>query len=287
MTLDETTLSVAGLPVHYLEGGSQNGRALVLLHGGIGDAAANWREVLAPLAQDYHVIAPDLPGFGGSAALPEMTFDACVEWLQALLDALNVREAVIVGSFIGALIARLFAAAKPQYVPGLILVNGGMMPSLPPLIQQIVHLPVIGSATFGLIGWWMRSRRALDRMIYNKAVLTDDFRQAWQAGAPAFVDLVRVLFFSPRPAARIPPVPTLLLWGANDPTMTPSDAEQLKQIIPGAKLTQIADCGSLPQLEASDAFVFQVTMFLEQLTRPTLPPKRGVGMLREARTSLN
>ena len=70
MTISENVIDVGGLPVHYWEGGAENGRALLLLHGGIGDAWANWSKVMPALAEDYHVFAPDLPGFGeiGAAA---------------------------------------------------------------------------------------------------------------------------------------------------------------------------------------------------------------------------
>src|SRR5258708_489187 len=121
MTISEKMIDVEGSPVHYFESGAGNGRTLILLSGGIGDARTDWSSVIEPLAEEYHVFAPDLPGFSGSAALPEMSFDGLLHWLKALLDAFQQSEAVLVGHSLGAPLARLFASAEPAYVPAPIL----------------------------------------------------------------------------------------------------------------------------------------------------------------------
>ena len=53
---------------------------------------------------------------------------------------------MIVGKFLGALLARLFAAAEPTYVPAMILVNGGTIPKLPPLLPKLVECRWSGAA---------------------------------------------------------------------------------------------------------------------------------------------
>jgi pimeloyl-ACP methyl ester carboxylesterase len=241
VTNNDKRIDVEGLPVHYLESGAGNGRALLLLHGGIGDARANWSQVLPPLAEKYHVFAPDLPGFGtpasgATAGLPDLSVEKLLHWMQALLDALGQSEAVVLGASTGGMLARLFAAAAPQYVPAIILVNGG--------------------------------------------TLTDDLRESWRAAAPAFAELMRAMLLYHYPEKQAPPVPTLLLWGANDPIMPLALAERTKAEIPGAVLAPIADCGHMPQIEASEAFVFQVTAYLEGLTRARTTNLPGVGILR-------
>src|SRR3954454_2968939 len=128
MTISEKMIDVEGSPVHYYESGACNGRTLLLLSGGFGDAWSNWSAVIEPLAEEYHVFAPDLPGFSGSATLPEMSLDALLHWLKALLDSFGQSEAVIVSHSIGAILARLFASSEPEYVPALILSNGGTFP---------------------------------------------------------------------------------------------------------------------------------------------------------------
>ncbi len=59
---------------------------------------------------------------------------------------------MIAGSFLGALLARLFATAEPNYVPAVILVNGGSIPELPALAPKLVNLPVVGRLSLEIIG---------------------------------------------------------------------------------------------------------------------------------------
>lgn len=279
MTTNEKTIEVEGLPVRYLEGGEDNGRALLLLHGGLGGARANWSQVLPALEEKFHVIVPDLPGFGDTAALPDMSIEKRVHWLRALLDALGQHEAVVLGAGSGGLLARLFAAAEPQYVPAIILVNGGALPRYPGFLPALTRLPAIGETALQLFGRIRHENQNPDRMIYVKEALTEELRAAWRDSAPGFTSLMRALMSYTYPANQTPPVPTLLLWGANDPLAPLAVAERLKAEIPGAVLSPVADCGHMPQLEASDVFAFQVESFLEGLSRPRHTNLPGAGML--------
>jgi pimeloyl-ACP methyl ester carboxylesterase len=279
MTINEKMIDVEGSPVHYFESGETNGRTLILLSGGIGDAWTDWSNVIEPLSEDYHVFAPDLPGFSGSAALPEMSIDALLHWLKALLDALEQSDAVIVGHAISALLARLFASSTPEYVPALILTNGGTFPNVPAIMPRLMSLPLLGNLAFEIFGRMMCGRKTLDHLIYVKDTLTDDLAKVWHANAPGFAGLMRALLLYPYPKNQTPRVPTLLLWGANDSMMSMEQGERLQREIPGAQLVPIAECGNLPSVEASDVFVFQVRTFLDQLSRPTLPILHGVRLL--------
>lgn len=280
MTITDKTIQVEGLPVRYLDGGAGNGRAVLLLHGGVGAARANWSEVLPALAEQFHVIAPDLPGFGGSAALPDMTIDRLVRWLRALLDAFEQSEAVVLGAGSGALLTRLFAATEPTYVPAIILVNGGALPQYTGLLPALANLPLVGNVARQLHERALYQNQNPDHTIHVKDVITDDLRAAWRESAPGFAALSRALFdyrYSGKPT---PPVPTLLLWGTDDPLAPLEVGERLKSEIPGAVLSPVADCGHMPQIEASDAFAFQVTSFLDGLSRARQTTMPGVRMLR-------
>ena len=278
--MSEKTITVNGFPVHYWEAGEENENVLMLLHGAVGDANLHWKEVLPLLAETYHVYAPDLPGYGGSALLPEMSVNALLQWLLNLFDALELEKAVLIGNSIGALPARLFAAAYPVRTAALILVNGGALPNSPSWLPTVAKLPLIGQIVFSAFGRLTNSRRSLDRMIFVKEVLTGEFVQEVQANARNGARLMLGMLLHPLPETCTPRVPTLLLWGAND-EMTPlDDAEALKKDIPGAQLSVIADCGAMPQLEASDVFVYQVNYYLEHLSQPPKPNLPGAGMLK-------
>src|SRR5687768_10822661 len=107
--------SIDGRRLHYLEAGS--GEALLLLHGA-GGGAANWYRLIAPLARDWRVLAPDLPGFGFSdpidpvAPLGHQTARIIADWLQSI----GVLRAHVIGTSFGGLtalrLAQHFAVQK-------------------------------------------------------------------------------------------------------------------------------------------------------------------------------
>jgi pimeloyl-ACP methyl ester carboxylesterase len=278
MTVQDKTTNLGGAQVHYLEAGEEHTRALLLLHG-LAGAKLNWETVIPALAEHYHVIAPDLPGFGDSAALPDMRLPSLMQWLKTLLDSANIQQAVVVGSSMGGLIARLFAAGEPGYVSAVILVNGGGVPSLPPFLRTIDNMPVISDLVFGLFGRSATSQNSINQMVHITSVKTPDFVQQVRASGKGIAGLIRMLARDPLPQATTPQVPTLLLWGAEDKLAPLAEAQKIKASIAGSNLSPIADCGHLPQLEASEVFVWQVLQFLDILSRPPKVESKGAGML--------
>lgn len=280
MALEEKTLVVDGLTLNYLEAGHDNGRTILLIHGGMGDARLHWGAVMPLLAQEeFRVLAPDLPGFGKSQLLPVMRMDTLLHWLKSFLDALEIEQAVVIGNSLGGLIARLFTAANPQLVPAVVLLNGGGVPEIPPALRILERIPVVSNVLLGQFVGAMTDPKNLRRMIHVQDVPTDDFIAGTRAAHKSFARLMRMLVSGTLPEARNPIVPTLILWGADD-TFTPlTDGEAVKDSIPGATLTEITDCGHMPQLETPDVFVWQIGNFLEKLSRPQRNDLPGAGML--------
>jgi pimeloyl-ACP methyl ester carboxylesterase len=225
MTIQDKTITLSGLPVHHLEAGEEHGRTLLLLHG-IGGAHLSWAQAMPTLAEHYHVVAPDLPGFGGSAPLPNQRTHALMHWIKTLLDHLKLQQAVVVGNSIGGLIARLYASAEPQYVPAVILVNGGAVPTMPAPLRAAANTPGLGNAIFTLLGRTATSHDSIDQMIHVPAVRNEDFIRQVLATRQGFSALLRLLARDPLPAAT-PRVPTLLLWGSEDKVATLDEAEKI------------------------------------------------------------
>src|SRR5436305_11426191 len=106
------TTPVAGRPCRYWAGGPAAAPPLLLLHGGLGDAALHWHHNFADLARDFRVLAPDLPGFGRTAPLPCPSWPAYRAWVAAFCDAAGAGgNLTVVGSTLAATTARLFATA--------------------------------------------------------------------------------------------------------------------------------------------------------------------------------
>ena len=110
-----------GTTFHYLAAGE--GPPLILLHG-FTETAEMWRAVMPRLAREHRVIAPDLPGFGGSS-IPEGGLDmkTAAERVHELVRALGVTRAVVVGHDIGLMVAYAYAALFPSEVEKLVLMD--------------------------------------------------------------------------------------------------------------------------------------------------------------------
>jgi pimeloyl-ACP methyl ester carboxylesterase len=119
------SVRVGGQPARVWRGGS--GPDLLLLHGGHGDAQWHWRPIWQTLAESFEITAPDLPGFGETAALSDPSLEALVDWLGELHRVLDLGRVGIIGNSFGATLGRLFAARDSSRVARLMLVNGGLL----------------------------------------------------------------------------------------------------------------------------------------------------------------
>jgi pimeloyl-ACP methyl ester carboxylesterase len=256
------TLRVQGRPAQVWRGGS--GQALLLIHGGLGDARLHWEPVWESLAASFTVAAPDLPGFGGTAPLPAAGFSAVMGWTAALMETLGFPRAVLVGNSFGGLVARHYAAAHPARAVRLVLVNGGTAPRIPALLQQWISRPGLGEALVEWMRRWAFSRGGLKWLIADERLLTPDFVARTQAASTEFVRLMRGAFATPLSPNQTPRCPTLVLWGERDRLAPLSRGRALAAQIPGAVLRPVPGAGHMPQLEQPADFTAAVREFCRQ-----------------------
>ncbi len=122
MTLTTLQLSEPYGTLAYRHAGA--GAPVVLIHG-VGLQSAAWGPQLAALSATHKVIALDMPGHGGSSALPKgATLEDYVDWLQAALVALELRDVSLVGHSMGALIAAGYAVGHSEMLARVALLNG-------------------------------------------------------------------------------------------------------------------------------------------------------------------
>jgi pimeloyl-ACP methyl ester carboxylesterase len=127
MTLAYRTASVDGLKVFYREAGDANAPAVLLLHG-FPTSSHMYRELIPALSDRYHVVAPDLPGFGFTDAPDragfKYTFDHLTDVIERFTENLGVsRYAVYVFDY-GAPVGLRLAVRHPERVTALISQNG-------------------------------------------------------------------------------------------------------------------------------------------------------------------
>lgn len=233
------------------------GQPLLLLHG--------WgatKELMLPIAErltGYHVIAPDLPGFGATDPPPNAWgVDEYSRWVIALLDRLGVPSAHVVGHSNGGRIAIALAASRPERVVKLVLTDSaGIRPNHGLRYQWRVR-------TFKLLRAAAESplvpaplRRAAGRRAARRG--SADYRAASGALRATMVRLVNADL---RPELSRLQAPTLLIWGDRDQETPPADARTMERLIPDAGLVLIEGAGHFAYAEQPDRFCRIVDVFL-------------------------
>jgi 2-hydroxy-6-oxonona-2,4-dienedioate hydrolase len=211
-------IAVTGGHLHYVSAGAANGTLpLVLLHGGHG-SWTHWTANFDALAAHHRVIAPDLPGFGGSfnpgrAARLEEFSERIVEFL----DGLDIAQACLVGFSFGGVVATAVAAAHPRLAAGLVVVNapgtGKPSPEAVAILEEQSDIAKHGGLRKALRG-------TLERIMLADSTLIDDDLLALSL---ANVKGTRIVTRPISRSVQLVPLmekvscPALVLLGAKDP----------------------------------------------------------------------
>lgn len=120
-------ITANGLSIFYREAGSAGAPTILLLHG-YPSSSHMFRELIPILMKKYHVIAPDLPGFGYSDAPDRSkfayTFDNLAKTMQSLIDGLALKRFAIYVFDYGAPTGFRLALANPEKITGIISQDG-------------------------------------------------------------------------------------------------------------------------------------------------------------------
>jgi pimeloyl-ACP methyl ester carboxylesterase len=121
------TVSIDGLDIFYREAGSRDNPTILLLHG-FPTSSHMFRNLIPALADRFHLIAPDYPGFGNSS-MPtvdefDYTFDRLAEIVEKFITALDLKKYSLYVMDYGAPIGYRIAAKYPERVEALIVQNG-------------------------------------------------------------------------------------------------------------------------------------------------------------------
>ncbi len=116
-------IEIGGLRFHYTDWGG-DGPPLVMLHG-LSGHARTWDDTAAALGARYHVLAPDQRGHGDTDWAPKYGFAPMAQDLLGFLDALDLREVTLMGLSMGGIVSFVFAAAHPDRVSRLVVMDIG------------------------------------------------------------------------------------------------------------------------------------------------------------------
>lgn len=271
-------LDLKGQLVHYRDEGPRNDPSpLVLIHG-TSASLHTWEGWVKALRGRHRVITFDLPAFGltgpfaGAYAGKPYTGDEYARFVLDLLDALHVTRCAIGGNSLGGEVAWRVAAAAPQRVDRLVLVDAAGYPFTPesmPVGFELARLPGVSR-----LGEWLLPRALVVASVRNvygdpgrvtDALVDRYFEMTVREGnRRALVERMRQLDQG-ADAARIATLklPTLILWGGRDRLIPPPLAERFHRDIPGSRLVTFDTLGHVPHEEDPAATVAPVQAFLE------------------------
>lgn len=252
-----------GVRVFYREAGDAQAPVILLLHG-FPTSSHQFRNLIPQLAKRFRVIAPDLPGFGftevPAARNYRYTFDNLAQTIGAFVDAIGLERYAMYVFDYGAPTGLRLALAHPERVTGLVSQNGnayleGLGDSWAPIRaywadpsaanRQVIHdamLHLEGTKWQYVHGVANPESVAPESYMLDAALLERPGNKDIQLDL--FLDYANNLKLYPAFQAffRQAQVPTLAIWGKNDPFFIPPGAEAYKRDNPNA-VVELLDTG--------------------------------------------
>ena len=252
-----------GIRIFYRAAGDASAPVMLLLHG-FPTSSFMFRDLIPLLADEYRVIAPDLPGFGFTEIAEKRnygySFDALARTIEAFTDALGLNRYAIYIFDYGAPTGLRLAMAHPERVIGIVSQNGN------------AYEEGLGDA-WGPIRTYWSAPTAENREVLRQNILTLDATR-WQythgvanpdsvppesytldtalMERPGNKDIQLDLFLDYASNVKLYPKfqeyfrkskpPLLAIWGKNDPFFIPAGAEAYRKDLPNARI-QFLDTG--------------------------------------------
>jgi pimeloyl-ACP methyl ester carboxylesterase len=259
------------------------GEAVLLVHG-FGTNSFVWRNVGPSIAlANLTAFAIDMFGYGAS----DRPFDADygiaaqAEYLDRALTALRMARATVVGLDLGGAVALRFAAAHPERVEKLVLINPVAFDEIPAgdvkSLQRNTGRFAL-QVSRGVMGAAPLMRELLRNSVADPASMPDTLVGRYMApyvgsdGVDHLLRTARVIDKDDMDEVdlRALPHPTLILWGERDPWVSSKVADDLASAIGGSKLVRLPNASRLVPEDAPDMVADLVLDFLGARTAGTV-----------------
>ncbi len=293
-------IDVDGFSIYYLDEGNPDAPTVIFLHG-FGGSTFTWRDAFpAVTAAGYRAIAYDRPPFGLSQKSRDVPMNPSdlADQLAALMDALNIQSATLVGHSAGGGVISYFAVQHPQRIDALVFVAGavalpaGFSPAsdsdseqssggspLGGLGSLAANMDFENPAASQLIGSLLTPERFMGILLGAYAPdfdLTDDIIEGytrvlqvdnWPEGfiaiftnqdAPPPLDVDSL-------AAVGAQTPTAIIWGEIDTWVPLSRGQALNTLIPSARWIVYPGVAHMPMEENVDGFNADLLLFLSEV----------------------
>lgn len=269
--LEERFADIKGVRMRYFVGGE--GPPLILIHG-LGGAASNWTELAPLLRRRHRLLVPDLPGHGGSTALPAVSgLQPYADRVALVAESEGLLPAPVVGHSLGGMVVLRMALRRPDDVEAVVLAGAAGLSVGNVWGRQL--LSVFTAVRPGRLAGRYRSlvqrSRVLRRLVFgfvsvsDPVGLTDKAVEGFLAGQLLHTDVdsawQALRRDDPRQELEAVRAPVLVLWGAEDVQLPLDDAFEYTRRL-RARLRVIPGCGHLLIGERPEACADAIETFL-------------------------
>jgi pimeloyl-ACP methyl ester carboxylesterase len=238
-------------------------KGTLVTHGGWTGSWELWEQQVEALSRDgWRVVAYDHRGSGFSRLDPsEISLEALVDDLFALLDQLEVEECVLAGESMGTAVVLLAALRAPERFQGLVLVAGNGVWRRVSLLPFLFNLTVAYRLTLRIFVAMAVPERE-DRAYYRRWGLSI-LRQAQPRAARRLIRSLVGLDLRPRLGEVS--TPTLVIHGTRDLLVMPRDGKAMARALPNARLRWIPGAGHVPTLTRPDVVSGAIAEFANSI----------------------
>ncbi len=274
-------MTIGGVEIYYKDEG--RGPAILMVHGSV-STLKTYDGVVAALKDHYRIIRYDVPpgGLSGPVSDEAVAHLKPADIAEQLLDRLGVKSATVVGVSSGGTLGVYLAAKRPDLVNRLILSN---TPSDPVDTSHLVQPPA-----------FLAAQKEAARTHFQDQAFWNQFHDYFSGQPDRISPAVRAQYYdfnrrTPEKhqldlvaqvadhkaaveAMNAVTAPTLLIWGARDPLLTPPTAETLKGYLTHAQVSEVfmPDVGHFPPLETPARFARIVAAYMEDVAPLTPAP---------------
>ena len=258
-TWTEEMVEAAGVQLQLVKGGA--GEPLLILHGEMGHPG--WLRYHQALAQHNTLYIPSHPGFGKSERLDwVMNMRDLAGWYLDALDDLGLGQVSVVGFSFGGWLAAEMATMCPDKFKRLVLVGAAGI--LPPT-GEIFDMFLVMAQEYITANFLDPANVAEFKQICPDEPTPEQVEE-WEVAREQACRLTWRPYMHypglPHLLRRLKRLPTLIVWGRQDPIVPLSAAQVYHQSIEGSRLAIVDECGHQPEIERPDEFVRVVRDFL-------------------------
>jgi pimeloyl-ACP methyl ester carboxylesterase len=269
-------LTVDGISTHYLEAGDPRAPHIVLVHGGEFGACAElaYEATIGPLSADFHVIAPDLIGYGATDKIVEFGLSHAnrhsrrLKHLKSLVGALGIRAADFVGNSIGGVMLTMDAASDQPLLPIRRLVSiTGAGATAPAAREVLLGFDGTAASMRAVLGMLFHDERWCSDSYVERRLASALMPGAFEAASSARLRPVSAKSLSAGPTANDTPpyekisLPVMIAVGAKE-KCCPGWGPEAARRIPRGELKVFQHSAHCCQLEEPDEFNSALREFL-------------------------